>query len=77
MALNWDSLVAQTVVCLHCGRPEFHPQVRKVPWRRKWQPPPVFLPGKSMDGKAWQATVHGVTKSQTQLSNFTFRLDKV
>ena len=19
----------------------------KVPWRRKWQPPPVFLPGKS------------------------------
>ena len=25
-----------------------------------------------MDGGAWQATVHGVTKSQTQLSNFTF-----
>ena len=24
-----------------------------------------------MDGGAWQATVHGVTKSQTQLSNFT------
>ena len=23
----------------------------------------------SMDRKAWQATVHGVTKSQTQLSN--------
>ena len=23
-----------------------------------------------MDGGAWQATVHGVTKSQTQLSNF-------
>ena len=21
--------------------------VRKIPWRRKWQPPPVFLPGKS------------------------------
>ena len=20
---------------------------RKVPWRRKWQPTPVFLPGKS------------------------------
>ena len=26
----------------------------------------------SMDGGAWQATVHGVTKSQTQLSDFTF-----
>ena len=25
-----------------------------------------------MDGGAWWATVHGVTKGQTQLSNFTF-----
>ena len=25
----------------------------------------------SMDKGAWQATVHGVTKSRTQLSNFT------
>ena len=25
-----------------------------------------------MDEGAWQATVHGVTKSQTRLSNFTF-----
>ena len=23
------------------------PEVRKIPWRRKWQPTPVFLPGKS------------------------------
>ena len=21
------------------------PQVKKIPWRRKWQPTPVFLPG--------------------------------
>ena len=26
-----------------------------------------------MDGGAWQARVHGVTKSQTQLSDFTFQ----
>ena len=26
----------------------------------------------SMDGEAWWATVHGVAKSQTQLSDFTF-----
>ena len=26
----------------------------------------------SMDGGAWWATVHGVTNSQTRLSNFTF-----
>ena len=25
-----------------------------------------------MNGGAWQATVHGVTKSQAQLSDFTF-----
>ena len=24
-----------------------NPWVRKIPWRRKWQPIPVFLPGKS------------------------------
>ena len=28
-------------------RHEFDPSVWKNPWRRKWQPTPVFLPGKS------------------------------
>ena len=28
-------------------RPKFNPWVGKGPWRRKWQPTPVFLPGKS------------------------------
>jgi len=23
--------------------------VGKIPWRREWQPTPVFLPGESMD----------------------------
>ena len=27
-------------------RPGFDPWVRMIPWRRKWQPRPVFLPGK-------------------------------
>ena len=30
-----------------CRRPRFNPWVRKNLWRRKWQPSPVFLPGKS------------------------------
>ena len=34
-------------ICLQCGRPGFDPWVRKIPWRRKWQPTPVLLPGKS------------------------------
>ena len=29
-----------------CRRHKFDPWVRKVPCRRKWQPTPVFLPGK-------------------------------
>ena len=33
-------------VCLQCWRPRFDPWVRKMPWRRKWQPTPVLLPGK-------------------------------
>ena len=26
--------------------PGFNPWVGKIPWRRKWQPTPVLLPGK-------------------------------
>ena len=91
-----------------CRRLSFNLWVRKVSWRRKWQPTPVFLPGRyhgqrslgayspwgyervwhdlegngtslqysclenPMDGGAWWAAVHGVSKSRTQLSNFTF-----
>ena len=28
-----------------CRRPRFDPWVRKIPWRRKWLPTPVFLLG--------------------------------
>ena len=28
------------------ARDEFDPWVRKIPWRRKWQPALVFLPRK-------------------------------
>ena len=30
-------------VSLQCSRPGFSPWVRKIPWRREWQPTPVFL----------------------------------
>ena len=30
-----------------CKRCKLNPWVGKIPWRRKWQPTPVFLPGKS------------------------------
>ena len=47
------------------GGPGFDPWVGKIPWRRKWQPTAVFLPGKSLDAEIWWATVHGVTKRWT------------
>ena len=31
--------------CRRHKRRRFNPWVRKIPWRRKWQPTPVFLPG--------------------------------
>ena len=34
-----------------CG---LSPWVRKIPWRRKWQPTPVLLPGKS---HGWRSLV--------------------
>ena len=40
--------------------------------RRQWQPTPVLLPGKSHGWKGLVGCVHGVPKSQTQLSDFTF-----
>ena len=46
--VDWASVVAQMVKNrLQCGRPGFDPWVRKIPWRRAWQPTPVFLPGES------------------------------
>ena len=33
--------------CRKCKKWGFNPWVRKIPWRRSWQPTPVFLPGES------------------------------
>ena len=47
-----------------CG---LNPWVKKIPWRRAWQPTPVFLPENPLDRGAWQVTVHRVAKRQTRL----------
>ena len=38
-----------------CRRHGFNPWVRRIPWRRKWQPTPVFLPGRLH----WQKSLTG------------------
>ena len=39
----------QRRTCRRCG---FDPWVRKIPWRRQWQPTPIFLPGKSHEQRS-------------------------
>ena len=53
--------------CRRYRRSGFHPWVRKILWRKAWQPTPVFSPETPMDRGAWQATVHRVTNSRTGL----------
>ena len=53
---------------LQCRKAAFDPWVGKIPWRRKWQPTPVFLPGKSHGERNLAGYSPWVTKSQTWLS---------
>ena len=60
---NWASLVAQMVKNLpQCGRPGFSLWVGKIPWRRKWQPTPVFLPGEP----PWAEQPGGLQSTESQ-----------
>ena len=45
------------------------PGFERSPEGRAWQPTPVFLSGEFHGQRARWATVHGVTKSQTQLND--------
>ena len=51
------------------GRLGFDPWVRKIPWRKAWQPIPVFLPGESYGQRNLAA--HGVIQSQTRLKRLS------
>ena len=46
------------------GRREFP----SLPWRRKWQPIPVFLPGESHGQRSLQVIVHGVARVRHDLA---------
>ena len=62
--------------CRRCKRLGFHPWVRKIPWRRKRQPTPVFLPGESHGQRSMAGYSPQVTKSRTwlkQLSTSTYK----
>ena len=48
--VDWAFLVAKNL--LKCRRLGFDPWVRKIPWRREWQPTPVFLHGESQEQRS-------------------------
>ena len=69
MGLSW--CLSLWKICLQWGQPGFDPWVGKIPWRRAWQPTPVFLPGESpWTEEPGGATVHGVTRRRPQLSDY-------
>ena len=43
-ALGLPWWLREKKICLRCRRAGFDPWVTKIPWRRKWQPTPVFSP---------------------------------
>ena len=58
--------------CRRRKRHGFDPWVRKIPWRRKWQLIPLFLPGNiPWTEEPGKETVHAVAKRQTRLSDWT------
>ena len=48
--------------CKRYKRHEFDPWVGKSPWRRAWQPTPVFLPRESHGQNSWRHEELGTTK---------------
>ena len=61
-------LVAQVVEnLLKGGRPVFDPWVGKIPWRRAWQPTPVFLLGEF----PWTEVLSGLKSMGSQRADMT------
>ena len=61
-------------ICLQCTTPRrcgFEPWVGKIPWRRAWQPNPVFFPGKSNGQKSLMGYTPQVQTQLKQLSMHT------
>ena len=64
--------------------PAYNPWVRKIPWRRKWHPTPVFLPGESYGqrslagyspwGQKESETVEGPTVSLSYCTPATYNI---
>ena len=72
------SLVAEEIsIHLQCRRPGFDPWVGKIPWRWKWQPTLVLLPGESHRQRSlagyspWGCKESDTTERLTHTASFT------
>ena len=54
---------------LSSRRQGFNSWVRKIPWRRAWQPAPIFLPGECLGQRSLAATVHMTEVTQHACCN--------
>ena len=64
-SITWAALVAQMVNLLRMRETRYDPCVGKMPWRREWQPTPVFLPEESQASLAGGFSLWGHKKSDT------------
>ena len=70
---QWASLMAQTIKNLPAMQETQVPSLgQRSPAEGNGYPLQYSCLESSMDRGAWQATAHGVPKSQTQLSDFHF-----
>ena len=64
----WEHLPVNNLPARRCG---FNPWVKKILWRRKWQPIPVFLPGEFHGQRSLVGYSPWVARSPTWLSDLT------
>ena len=64
-----------------CARDEwvawFHPWVGKITWSRKWQPTPVFLPGKLQGQRSLMGCSPWACKGSVTTEHITYCTEKV
>ena len=84
MLSRWCSGKESAHPCRRLRSHRFDPWDRKIPWRRKWQPTPVFLPGKSHRqrslvgcspgsqrvGHDWEHSMRGLGRRKRNLENW-------